>query len=76
MRVYSFIAPQERRSFSGDVKRYFDYLRDNQGFPANNQYLLSKLIIPHVSRCELTGNHLSLSIRKRVLHWQRRYFYR
>lgn len=41
MKVFSFIAPQERRYYSGDVKRYFDYIRDRHGFPANNQYLLS-----------------------------------
>ncbi|KAH7309859.1 endoglucanase [Stachybotrys elegans] len=41
MRVYSFVAPQQRNYFSGDLRRYFDYVRDQHGFPANNQYLLT-----------------------------------
>jgi xyloglucan-specific endo-beta-1,4-glucanase len=41
MRVYSFIANGDRQSYSGDVKRFFDYLRDRQGFPASSQYLLT-----------------------------------
>jgi xyloglucan-specific endo-beta-1,4-glucanase len=41
MKVFSFVAPQERRYYSGDVKRYFDYIRDRHGFPASSQYLLT-----------------------------------
>jgi xyloglucan-specific endo-beta-1,4-glucanase len=41
MKVFSFIAPQERRSYSGNAKNFFTYLQNSQGFPANNQYLLT-----------------------------------
>ncbi|KFA81227.1 hypothetical protein S40288_07886 [Stachybotrys chartarum IBT 40288] len=41
MRVYSFLAANGPiNSFSGDVKLFFNYLVQNQGFPANNQYML------------------------------------
>lgn len=31
MRVYSFVAENEARSFSGDLMDFFGYLQDNQG---------------------------------------------
>ncbi|KFA68174.1 hypothetical protein S40285_09780 [Stachybotrys chlorohalonatus IBT 40285] len=41
MRVYSFLAANGPiNSFSGDVKLFFNYLIQNQRFPANNQYML------------------------------------
>ncbi|KAL2190527.1 glycoside hydrolase family 12 protein [Thermothelomyces heterothallicus CBS 203.75] len=40
MRVYSFVAPSPRNSFSANVKDFFNYLQSNQGFPASSQYLL------------------------------------
>ncbi|KAL2148597.1 hypothetical protein VTH82DRAFT_2151 [Thermothelomyces myriococcoides] len=40
MRVYSFIAPSPRNSFSANVKEFFNYLESAQGFPASSQYLL------------------------------------
>lgn len=42
MKVFSFIAPEQRTGFSGNVKEFYDYLTDNQGFPAASQYLLSE----------------------------------
>ncbi|KAI9157941.1 endoglucanase [Paramyrothecium foliicola] len=41
MKVFTFIAPNQRNYYSGDVKNYFNYIRDRHGYPANNQYLLT-----------------------------------
>jgi xyloglucan-specific endo-beta-1,4-glucanase len=41
MRVYSFVAPSERQSFSGDIKEYFSYVSTNQDFPIDSQYLIT-----------------------------------
>lgn len=38
--VYSFVASHEITSYTGDVKDFFSYLIDNEGFPSN-QYLTS-----------------------------------
>jgi xyloglucan-specific endo-beta-1,4-glucanase len=40
MKVYSFVAPQIINSFSADVKQFFSYLQDSQGFPAASQNLI------------------------------------
>lgn len=42
MRVYSYIAPNEVKSFEGDIKPYFDHVTATQGFPADTQHLISK----------------------------------
>ncbi|SPO05587.1 probable endoglucanase I precursor [Cephalotrichum gorgonifer] len=41
MRVFSFVAPSQITSFSTDIKPFFNYLAQNQGFPASSQYLLN-----------------------------------
>lgn len=46
MKVFSFITPDDRNTFAADVKVFFEYLIDNQGFPASEQYLLSTLSPP------------------------------
>lgn len=38
--VFSFVAPSEITSFSGDIKAFFTYLIDNEGF-SSSQYLTS-----------------------------------
>ncbi|KAK2754428.1 hypothetical protein FQN54_007072 [Arachnomyces sp. PD_36] len=40
MEVFSFIAPSTTNSFSADVKEFFNYLADSQGFPIDSQHLL------------------------------------
>jgi xyloglucan-specific endo-beta-1,4-glucanase len=40
MTVFSFLPRQETRSFSGDLKVFYDYLVKQQGFPSS-QYLIS-----------------------------------
>ncbi|KAI5357885.1 Putative glycoside hydrolase family 12, glycoside hydrolase family 11/12 [Septoria linicola] len=40
MTVYSFVAPTEVKSFSADMKLFFDYLVENEGFE-ESQYLIS-----------------------------------
>lgn len=42
MRVFSFIAPSPVNSFSADLMDFFDHLTQNNGFPADSQYLISK----------------------------------
>ncbi|KLU82945.1 endoglucanase-1 [Magnaporthiopsis poae ATCC 64411] len=40
MRVYSFVTTQGAiGSFNADIKAFFNYLQQNQGFPASRQYL-------------------------------------
>ncbi|PTB62604.1 glycoside hydrolase family 12 protein [Trichoderma citrinoviride] len=41
MQVYSFVAQTNTTSYSGDVKNFFNYLRDNKGYNAGGQYVLS-----------------------------------
>jgi len=41
MKVFSFIAPSPVTSFSANVKDFFNYLQNNQGFPASSQNLLT-----------------------------------
>ncbi|KAH7303115.1 endoglucanase [Stachybotrys elegans] len=41
MKVFTFVAPEERHHYSGDILRYFDYISNTQGFPAESQYLLT-----------------------------------
>ncbi|KAK4146603.1 concanavalin A-like lectin/glucanase domain-containing protein [Dichotomopilus funicola] len=40
MRVYSFVAISQIDSFSGDIKEFFDYVTDHDGFPAETQNLI------------------------------------
>jgi xyloglucan-specific endo-beta-1,4-glucanase len=41
MQVYSFVAPQQLNSWSGDVKEFFTYLQYNKNYPADSQYLIT-----------------------------------
>lgn len=55
MKVYSFVAKNAPlRAWGGDVKRFFDYLAQNKGYPAGSQYLISKFRIRRVLFAELT----------------------
>jgi len=47
MKVYSFVPPSGGiiRSFSGDVKEFFNYLQANHKFPASSQNLIGTLIL-------------------------------
>jgi len=42
MKVYSFLPPQGTtyNSFNADIKNFFNYLVQNQGFPQNNQNII------------------------------------
>ncbi|KAK4121664.1 glycoside hydrolase family 12 protein [Parathielavia appendiculata] len=40
MQVYSFVAMSAMNSFSGDAKDFFNYLTDNEAFPADTQNLI------------------------------------
>lgn len=42
MKVYSFIAPSPIKSFSTDVKQFFNYLQSSQNFPASQQNLIGE----------------------------------
>lgn len=44
MRVYSFVAPNPVTNFNSDVKQFWNYLANTQGYPASKQYLLSTFI--------------------------------
>lgn len=45
MKVYSFIPSDGswKFSFNADLKVFFNYLAQNQGYPINNQNLIGKL---------------------------------
>lgn len=39
--TYSFVASSPITSWSGDIQDFFNYLTDNESFPASSQYLIS-----------------------------------
>lgn len=45
MRVYSFVAVSEIRSFHSNLKPFFDHLIENEGFPGDTQHLISKSMV-------------------------------
>jgi xyloglucan-specific endo-beta-1,4-glucanase len=42
MRVYSFVAPSNMNSFSGDAKEFFKYLERNEDYPSKTQNLIGE----------------------------------
>jgi xyloglucan-specific endo-beta-1,4-glucanase len=44
MKVFSFIAPSPVNSFSANVKDFFNYLQNSQGYPASSQNLIGKCL--------------------------------
>ncbi|KAI1438271.1 endoglucanase [Xylaria sp. CBS 124048] len=40
-KVFSFVAPSELDDFESDVKPFFGYITEHQGYPASQQYLLT-----------------------------------
>lgn len=45
MEVFSFVAANPLTSWSADIKEFWTYLSDQQGYPAASQYLISRHII-------------------------------
>lgn len=43
MKVFSFVAPTVRNDFHADVKKFYNHLEKNQGFPASSQHLIGEL---------------------------------
>ncbi|KAI0398389.1 endoglucanase [Xylariaceae sp. FL0594] len=41
MKVFSFVAPSEIATFESDVKPFFNYITQYQGFPASQQHLIT-----------------------------------
>ncbi|KFH45494.1 Endoglucanase-like protein [Hapsidospora chrysogenum ATCC 11550] len=41
MKVFSFVAPEEIRTFEQDIRPFFDHITDAHGFPAQNQHLIT-----------------------------------
>ncbi|KAH8701929.1 putative endoglucanase [Talaromyces proteolyticus] len=39
--TYSFVSSSPQTSWTGDILEFFDYLSENQGFPASSQYLIT-----------------------------------
>lgn len=52
MKVFSFIPSDGswKFSFNADLKLFFNYLAQNQGYPINNQHLIGKSLDPPFSR--------------------------
>ena len=44
MKVFSFVAPSTVSNFSGNIKEFFNYMANSEGFPAGSQNLISKLL--------------------------------
>jgi xyloglucan-specific endo-beta-1,4-glucanase len=42
MKVYTFIPPSPINNYNGNMKDFFSYLTNKKGYPASNQYLISK----------------------------------
>lgn len=49
MKVFSFIASSQINDFSANVKDFFTYLQNSQGYPASSQNLLSKTPLVYAS---------------------------
>jgi xyloglucan-specific endo-beta-1,4-glucanase len=45
-KTYSFVASSPMTSFSTDIMHFFNYLTQNQGFPASSQYLIGMIFFP------------------------------
>ena len=83
MRVFSFVTTGQINSFNADIKNFFNYLSSNRGFPAGNQYLISKS--PPLGNTTERGERErpslvnilnSGSVRHRALHWRPGHFHR
>jgi xyloglucan-specific endo-beta-1,4-glucanase len=50
-KVFSFVAASPVTNFSGNIKDFFNYLSQSQGFPAGSQNLISKFPLNVLDRC-------------------------
>ena len=41
MKVFSFVAPEPVKTFEEDLRPFFDHITSSQGFPADEQHLIS-----------------------------------
>jgi xyloglucan-specific endo-beta-1,4-glucanase len=57
MQVYSFVAMSNMDSFSADAKKFFNYLTENEGFPAKDQNLLGTSLTCHLLPSFRRTNH-------------------
>lgn len=46
MKVFSFVAPEQIKTFEQDIRPFFDHITSEQGFPADNQHLISMMTSP------------------------------
>ena len=44
MKVFSFVAGSELGTWEGDVKKFYNYITESQGFPADQQHLISECL--------------------------------
>ncbi|KAK4236496.1 glycoside hydrolase [Achaetomium macrosporum] len=58
MKVFSFVAPSPINGFSANVKDFFNYLQNSQGYPANDQYL----IVFQIGTEPFTGGPATLTV--------------
>ena len=72
MKVFSFIPADGswKLSFNADVKLFFNYLAQNQGYPASQQNLIGTFFV-YSSRRANTNNSCSLPAGYRAFHWLR-----
>lgn len=49
MEVFSFVAASPLTSWSADIKEFWTYLSDQQGYPAASQYLISRHLVLYTS---------------------------
>lgn len=55
-KTYSSVASSPLTSFSTDIMHFFNYLTQNQGFPASSQYLIS-MSLPWLIYLSALGDH-------------------
>ncbi|KAL2066749.1 hypothetical protein VTL71DRAFT_2821 [Oculimacula yallundae] len=60
MKVYSFIASNPVTNFNSDVKQFFNYLANSQGFPASKQHLITL----QFGTEPFTGSQTTLTVNK------------
>ena len=82
MKVFSFVAPSNSlNGFNSNLKDFFNYLQNSQGYPGSQQHLISKSFLVFYSlismmrkktkeiiRLLTLKNHCSSSIRHRAFH--------
>lgn len=68
MEVFSFVAADPLTSWSADIKEFWTYLSDQQGYPATSQYLISRHLVLCIDSLDPTNFLLRSAVRHRAFY--------